>query len=294
MLNYNHLFYFHTVATEGSFASAAQKLGVTQPTISEQVKTLERVLGVSLFERQPSGVRLTNEGKTALEHTTVMFRAGDNLRQALGHDVTAIPQVLRIGISGAVGRSTTTSLLLPLLSLPECTPSIRSGDSSELIRDVRSLDLDLAVIETDPPSAAKYGLEVKQLDTITLVAVCAPGSEPGPDWADIGLVNYRGSSAFRWDIDAFLDASELRPKVVAEADDALFMLEAAARGGYVAFVPRSVARDALGTGRLRQLAAITSEHAGVFAVFQDSTSADLARRAVMMLLEYAAEESART
>jgi len=52
MLNYNHLHYFHVAALEGSVAGAAVKLGVTQPTVSEQVRSLERALGVSLFERQ--------------------------------------------------------------------------------------------------------------------------------------------------------------------------------------------------------------------------------------------------
>jgi DNA-binding transcriptional LysR family regulator len=41
MLDYNHLYYFHVAATAGSVANAAQRLGVTQPTVSEQVKAIE-------------------------------------------------------------------------------------------------------------------------------------------------------------------------------------------------------------------------------------------------------------
>jgi LysR family transcriptional activator of nhaA len=286
MLNYNHLYYFHVVATEGSFANAAERLGVTQPTISEQVKALERALGVMLFERQPSGLRLTEEGRVAFEHTTVMFRAGDNLRHALGHDSATMPRTLRVGISGAAGRSTATGFLLPLLALPDCIPSIRSGDSSELLRDVRSAELDLAVIETEPTAAAHRGLEVMALDTVTLIAVAVPGTKPAADWVDVGLVHYRPSSALRWDVDAYLDAGGLRPKIVAEADDALFLVEAAARGGYVSFVPKSVVRDAINSGRLIALASTQATHAGIFAVFQDGSRADLARRAVQLLMEH--------
>lgn len=288
MLNYNHLYYFHVVATEGSFANAAERLGVTQPTVSEQVKALERTLGVSLFDRQPGGTRLTDSGRIAFEHTTVMFNAGDNLKQALGHDAARLPTTLRIGISGAVSRSTTTTFLLPLLSMPECTPSIRNGDSAELIRDVRSGELDLAVIETEPPEHTRRGLEMIALDRLALVAVAAPDLKPSPDWADLGLVTYRPSSAVRWDIDAYLDANGLRPKVVAEADDALFLLEATARGGFVAFVPRAVARDALRTGRVQRLAETQAAHAGVFALLQDGEAANLARRAVSALVDYLA------
>lgn len=69
MLNFNHLYYFHIVASEGSFASASEILGVTQPTISEQVKTLERALGEVLFERLPTGLRLTEPGARMFERT---------------------------------------------------------------------------------------------------------------------------------------------------------------------------------------------------------------------------------
>src|SRR6476620_1420076 len=102
MLNYNHLYYFHVAATAGSVANAAQRLGVTQPTVSEQVKALERVLGIALFDRQPSGLKLTEAGRLTFEHTSIMFRAGERLAEALGHSVSNLPRSLRIGIASSV------------------------------------------------------------------------------------------------------------------------------------------------------------------------------------------------
>ena len=64
--------------------------------------------------------------------------------------------------------------------------------------------------------------------------------------------------------------------MVGEADDPLLLVEAAARGGYVAIVPRSVARDALTAGRVRVLAQLDSPQASVFAVYQDGTAAHMA------------------
>ncbi len=64
------------------------------------------------------------------------------------------------------------------------------------------------------------------------------------------------------------------------------MLEAAARGGDVAFVPRSVIRDAVSSGRLRVLAEIDSAHPSVHAVYPDGGSADLARKAVEVPVEH--------
>lgn len=286
MLNYNHLYYFHVAAQEGSVASAAGRLGVTQPTVSEQVRALERALGVSLFERHPTGLRLTEAGRLAFEHTSVMFRAGEHLAEALGHGSRDIPKTLRIGLSGSVARTTSTDFLMPLLALEQCVPSIRAGDTSELLRDLRGSELDLVLCETEPPEAGRRGLETVQLDTMTLVAVGQPGLELAPDWQNGRLIQYRGSSAFRWEVENYLEAKGLRPRLAAESDDALFLVEAAARGGYIAFVPRSICRDAIEAGRLAALAEVRPQHAGVYALYQDGAAADLARRAVSVLVEH--------
>jgi LysR family transcriptional activator of nhaA len=286
MLNYNHLNYFHVAASEGTVAAAAERLGVTQPTVSEQIKSLERALGVMLFERTPTGLRLTEAGRLTFEHTSVMFRAGERLVESLGHTPVDMPRTLRVGIGSAIARTTALDFFLPLLAIDRCVPSIRSADSVELLRTLRDNDLDLVLSDTEPPEAARQGLVMAQLDRISLVAVAPPKLEAAPDWSNVGLVHYRTASAYRWDVETFLEQRGLRPRIVAEADDALFLLEAAARGGYVAFVSRSIARDALASGRVKRLEQITSSHLGIYAVYQDGASAELARRAVDVLVEH--------
>lgn len=286
MLNYNHLHYFHVAATAGSLAAAAQKLGVTQPTVSEQLRALERTLGVSLFQRSPTGLKLTEMGRLAFEQTSVMFRAGERLVEALGHSQKLLPSSLRVGVSTAVARSITTDFLLPLLEMEGCIPTIETGEMVELMRRVRGSELDLALTESEPPQTARRGLIVSLVDQATLVAVAPPTLAPDKNWENVGLVHYRASSTYRWDVEAFLDEHGYRPNIVAESDDPIFLLQAAMRGGYVTIVPRQVAREAIATGKMQQLALVkASEHAGVHALFQDSTSATLARRAVELLID---------
>lgn len=287
MLNYNHLYYFHTAAVEGSIASAAQQLSVSQGTVSEQVRTLERTLGVMLFERQPGGLKLTEAGRLAFEHTSVMFRAGERLSEALGHDHGKMPRTLRIGLTGAVGRATTTNFLMPLLALPNCVPSIRGGDAAELIRDLRANELDLALCEHEPPATALQGLEIAVLERMKLVAVAAPNIPISDDWHDVALIHYRPTSAFRWVVEDFLEERQLRPRIAAESDDSLFLVEAAARGGYVAFVPSSVARDPILAGRLRAIATLAPANGGIHAIYQDGAGVELVRRAIETLVDAA-------
>lgn len=285
MLNYNHLYYFHIAALEGSVAATAARLGVTQPTVSEQIRSLERSLSVTLFERTTSGLRLTEIGRLAFDHTSVMFTAGDRLIEALGHSPRELPRTLRVGLSAAVARSSTADFLTPLFAIDDCVPSIRTGDATELVRDLRGSELDLVLTDTPPPDSVMRGLETAELACAALIAVAPPGVAPSSSWENIGIIQYR-SSANRWAIEEFLDEQGLRPRVVGEVDDALLLVEAAARGGFVTFVPYPVARDPIATGRLREIARIGPAKASVHALYQDGESASLARRAVAVLIDH--------
>ena len=283
MLNYNHLYYFHVAASESSLSAAATKLGVKQSTVSEQLRALERALHHRLFERTASGLRLTAAGEIAYEHTSIMFRAGDRLLQALGRDEAPVPRSLRVGISGAVARATSTDFLLPLFALDDCMPTISTSETLDLLRDLRANELDLVLCETEPTEATMPGLRRAVIDHIPLLAIAATDVDPGPDWQDTGLVQYRSSSTFHFEVKAFLEQRGLKPRIVGEADDPFLLVEAAARGRYVVIVPRSVVRDALAAGRVRILAQVES-HAGVHAVYHDGTTAELARRAIERLI----------
>jgi len=289
VLNFNHLYYFHVTASEGSVKAAADRLGVTQPTVSEQLRMLERTLTVQLFERTPAGLRLTQAGRDAYEHTTAMFLAGDRLVEALGHAGAPPVVALRVGVSAATSRTIAADFLMPVLTVERCRPSIRTGEFTDLLRDLRSHDLDLVVGEGEPLEAARSGMEIALIHRPALVAILRPDIEPREDWQNLSLLEYRTASVYYWEVDNFLKEKGLRPTSIGELDDAFLMLEAAARGGFVAFVPRSVAREAIKSGRVKALATLAPLSAGVHAVYHASETLQLARTAVEKLIESARE-----
>jgi DNA-binding transcriptional LysR family regulator len=81
-MNLRQLHYLLAIADEGSFTRAAEQLLVAQPSLSQQIKSLERELGGPLLERLPKGVRLTAAGKrscqarAAVTHAERARRAG--------------------------------------------------------------------------------------------------------------------------------------------------------------------------------------------------------------------------
>ena len=289
VLNFNHLYYFHLTAAEGSVKAAAERLGVTQPTVSEQLRMLERSLGVQLFERTSTGLRLTQAGRDAFEHTTAMFLAGERLVEMLGQDVAPPIIALRVGVSASTSRTVAADFLMPVLTVERCRPSIRTGDFNDLLRDLRSHELDLVVGEGEALDIAKLGMDVSLIHRPVLVAITQPDIEPRDDWKNLSLLEYRPASVYYWEIHSFLKERGLYPTVMGEVDDAFLMLEAAARGGFVAFVPRSVAREAIKSGRVKALATLSPATAAVHAVYHTGDSLQLARTAVEKLIANARE-----
>lgn len=281
-LNYNHLFYFHVAATEGTVTAAAQKLGVTTGTVSEQLRTLERALSADLFERTQTGLKLTQVGRVTFEYTSKIFSLAQSLGEMLGQIRAPSLGELRVGVSGGIARSTTTRFLMPLFKLADCVPTLRTGDALELVRDLHAGMLDLVLCETEPPETSRRGLEVVLIDRTPLVAVAPPHVNPEQDWRDVAIVQYRPSTAYRKEVDTFLNAAGLKPRIAAEVDDALLLVEAVIEGGFVGVVPRAVASEALAAGRIRVLAHVEPPLA-VHALYHDSASADLVRRAVQGL-----------
>ena len=69
-MNIDQLKAFHQVARAGSFTRAADELHLTQPAVSQQIKSLEASLGITLFDRSNKKVRLSNEGEILLSYTS--------------------------------------------------------------------------------------------------------------------------------------------------------------------------------------------------------------------------------
>jgi DNA-binding transcriptional LysR family regulator len=100
-IEFRHLRYFVAVSETLHFGKAAQKLGMAQPPLSQQIRDLERNLGHALFDRTTRGVRLTRVGQFFLERArNTLAKIGEDVHTArrLG---TGQEGVLTIGFSGS-------------------------------------------------------------------------------------------------------------------------------------------------------------------------------------------------
>ena len=96
-VNWNQVYCFYEVARKLSMKDASQILGVSSPTISEQIKRLEEMLGVTLFRRFPRRLELTNEGVSLFGCAKEMFEVGGRFLDTVSLDSIG-GYTVRVGI----------------------------------------------------------------------------------------------------------------------------------------------------------------------------------------------------
>lgn len=148
-MNLRHLETFVAIADSGSFAAAADRVGVTQSAVSMQMKALEDQLQAELFDRAVKPPSLNETGFALLPKMRILLRQADELRMLAGR--VELRGRLRIGTI-----PTTAATLVPqaLQRLSEKAPSVQlrveSGLSSDLVRRVQNRSLDGAIVTETP------------------------------------------------------------------------------------------------------------------------------------------------
>jgi DNA-binding transcriptional LysR family regulator len=96
-----HLRYFVAVATEGNFTRAAEKLGIGQPPLSQQIKSLERELGAELFRRTAHGAELTIAGEAFLVEAQRVLEGAERAARVAQRAARGETGQLRVGFTGS-------------------------------------------------------------------------------------------------------------------------------------------------------------------------------------------------
>ncbi|MGE7436387.1 MULTISPECIES: LysR family transcriptional regulator [Kitasatospora] len=94
--------YFQAVAEEGNLTRAAQRLYLSGPSLSQQIRLLEKELGAPLFERSATGMTLTAAGLALLPEAKAALDAAERARRAVEAAVRAEPVVLTVGVPAGV------------------------------------------------------------------------------------------------------------------------------------------------------------------------------------------------
>ena len=257
-VNLKQIEFFVRVAECGSFTRAAVFLGVSQPSLSRQVRLLEVELRHALLHRNGRGVELTPAGKCLLEHGLTLLQTVNRALGAL-NDLRADPRGrVVIGLPSRVARVLTTGLVQAFRrEYPNASITIAEGLSSVLHEWLMLGRVDVALLFDPPPSA---DLELEPLHTEELVLVGpqqprsakpnARSSIPLEHLERYALILPRVPNATRSILDAAAARAGLQLTVSTEVDTVHNILElVAVRMGY-AVLPVGAVKN-LGGSRLR-------------------------------------------
>ena len=118
-LNYHHLLYFWMVAKEGGISRASEKLHLAQPTLSSQIRKLEKTLGTKLFDRVGRSMVLTETGQTVYKFADEIFTLGRELTDTLKGMPGRNSVQLTVGVPDVLPKLVVYRLLKPALELEE-------------------------------------------------------------------------------------------------------------------------------------------------------------------------------
>lgn len=245
-MNLRQYEYALAVADEGSMTAAAERLRITQPSLSQQIGTLEKHLGVQLFTRTPSGVTVTVAGRAFLAEaeiaTTASRRAITAARAANGELAGELIVAVHMGLGAR-------QLPQALGQLRKRHPKLQvtlheEPDPADMERLLRQGTLDMVLVHRIPPGCA---FDAHPLGEETYVAV-VPKEHPRlssgaslrlEDLAQEGWVRFRRTSLLDDYLARLLATAGLSPHTVARASQISTAVRLVAQGLGVTVVPAS-------------------------------------------------------
>jgi LysR family hydrogen peroxide-inducible transcriptional activator len=147
MITLRQLRYFAALARHRHFGRAAEDCAVTQPALSMQIRELERELGVTLAERRPNDVMLTEAGCDVVERAEAILAATQDLVDIARHRGEPLRGALRLGVIPTVAPYV-LPCLLPVLQdrYPELKLHIRETQTPVLLEELSEGALDVVML----------------------------------------------------------------------------------------------------------------------------------------------------
>ncbi|MFO1064902.1 MAG: LysR family transcriptional regulator [Pirellulales bacterium] len=249
-LNYHHLLYFWTMAREGSVSRAAEKLHLSQPTISGQLRQLERAVGEKLYERVGRELRLTETGKLVFRYAEEIFATGRELQERLKGLRGDRRLSFNVGIPDFFPKLLAYRLIEPVFALPERVQLVAvEGKLEELLADLAMHRLDLVLSDSQVGSQLSIRAfnhllghsSYSWAGTREMVERLKPSFPTS--LAGAPLILPTENTILRRSIEQWLENKQIVPDVVAEIEDSALMKIAAMQGMGIAPLATSVLSD---------------------------------------------------
>jgi len=239
--------YVAAVAREKHFGRAAERVHITQPTLSQQIIKLEKELGAALFERSPRGVVLTAEGEKFLSTATAVLEILENSVRELKEKGDDITGRIRLAVIPTLG----PYLLPPVLQhvrkkAPRLTLELFDMTTSLLLENLKQNRIDMGILALPIEEPGIVALSIGKEPFYLAVPQKHPlASRKSVDLAQVRrerLLILQEGHCFRNQALAYCGLSAEDDQIIFQGSSLTSVMRLAAAGEGVTFVPRIAAR----------------------------------------------------
>lgn len=250
-LNYNHLYYFWTVAREGTIARAAEMLHLMPQTISGQLSEFESRLDTKLFTRCGRRLILSDTGRLVYDYADNIFRLGNELTDVLKRGMQNSGQQLTIGLVNVVSPLVTYRVIQPAFELDNISVNCRSGNIEQLLTELSLHRLDMLL--SDSPLNANGNIRafnhylgdssVAFFAAPALAEACRENFPASLDQQPLLLPTM--NKPLRRSLEKWFRKLELSPRVCGEFEDSSLQRYMAEAGAGIFAAPTIIKNDLL-------------------------------------------------
>lgn len=270
-INYHHLFYFKTIAEEGTVSKAAEKLRLGQPTLSAQLMQFEDSLGVQLFERQHKKLILTEQGKVALDYSKSIFKMGSEMYEVLHDRLKPLKPTLHLGALDSVPKQITLQLVSHAFRISACQITLSEGKSDELLRELSAHKIDLVVTNFLPTGIDGKSLYAKSITKKNVAFYGAPKYKSlrkgfPQSVSSVPMIFPTYDSRLRQDLDHWAKLNKIELNIIIESQDiSVKKLMAMSQFGLIPTATHTVTEQVL-RGDLIEVGQLQGVHEELFLV----------------------------
>jgi DNA-binding transcriptional LysR family regulator len=261
MLNLYKLNIFTQTVESGSFSKAAARLLMTQSGVSQHIQDLERNLGVKLFTRTPSGVQLTEPGKTLYDYAQRIAALALEAEAAVVDAAQVAAGEVLLGATPGVGVYVLAEWIQSFtLRHPQLTVNVQTEITPRIVEMLLAQRLEIGIVEGELNLPANTPLATHELETVTHFVVVG---RKHPFWERQGvtlselaghtLITRQRESQTRIWLDETLAQHGIRVRIGAEFDNVESIKRAVMAGTALAILPDYAVANEKEVGMLRGL-----------------------------------------
>lgn len=255
-INVSQLITFYFVGREGNLTSAAERLCITQPAVTKQIRTLQNQFGVKLIHVKKRNVYLTAVGQKLFKYAEEVYHAAVKAESLLCTDRKTN---FRVGVSSSL-----TAHLTPILdAFKESNPSVilnvKEGASVEILQELLDFQHDLCLVPS--LNEINHKLQVIRIPEVERLVLVASPIDPlaakeritWKDLEDCPFILHREGSILRQLILDYLHKRNVDVRTSANIDSIAFMKRLVEKGKGVALMLPAAVKEEVASGHLKVL-----------------------------------------